>query len=136
MKTPCLFLAALLAIALSPSAAMAQASAPAPSSAASTPRAAKPGPRALTATELRNEATQPGDLRPERAVTPQVRIPLGKTAPMRMKSETRAMRRGNATPAGGVDDAAARCEAQSGEHERANCRDRLTPHQAGSRPAD
>ncbi|HJW11668.1 MAG TPA: hypothetical protein VJ598_07775, partial [Albitalea sp.] len=78
MKTHCLPLAAVLAIALSPLAAMAQASAPAPSSAASTQRAASPGPRVLSPAEKREGATQPGDLRPERAVTPQVRVPLSK----------------------------------------------------------
>lgn len=135
MKTRCLPLAAVLAVALSPFAAMAQASAPAPLPAASTPRASKPGPRSLTPTELRDSASQPGDLRPERAVTPQVRIPLGKTPPTQMKSESRALRRGNATSTGSVDEAAARCDAQSGEQARATCRERLT-HKAGGRQAD
>ena len=124
MKTRCLPLAAALLLAASPFPATAQSSAPPPISAASVPPAAKPGPRLLTPAESRNSASPPGELRPERPVTPQISVPLGKTPPASVKSQSRALRRGKAaSAAGGIDDAAARCEALSDEQVRAQCRD-------------
>ena len=134
MKTRCLPLAAVLMLAVSPFSAMAQASAPAPISAASTSPAAKPGPRLLTPAESRDSAPPPGNLRPERPVTPQISIPLGKKPPARLKPESRAVPRGNAPSASGIDNAAARCEAQSGEQVRAKCRDRLAREARSRRP--
>jgi hypothetical protein len=77
----------------------------------------------LSPAESRDSASPPGDLRPERPVTPQVSIPLGKTPPARAKPESRVVRPGKAASTGGIDDAAARCEAQSDEQARAKCRE-------------
>ena len=123
MKTHCLPLAAALMLAFLPFAATAQESAPQPVDAASASPAAKPGPRQVTATESREAASPPGELRPEKPVTPQLSIPLGKAPPGSVKSESRALRRGKAASTGGVDDAAARCEAEADEQVRAACRD-------------
>jgi hypothetical protein len=129
MKNRCLplSLAAVLVLALAPSASMAQASAPPPIDAASAPPATtKPGPRLLTPAETRDSATPPGDLRPERPVTPQISIPLGRAPPAPSKVPPRAMRSANpASAAAGIDDAVARCEAEVGEQVRAKCRDQL-----------
>jgi hypothetical protein len=124
MKTHCLPLAAALMFALSPLAAVAQASAPAASAAASAAAKAKPAPpRQRTPAELRDAATPPGELRPEKPVVPQVSIPFGKTPPASVKAETRTSRRGKpASSSGGVDDAAARCEAEANAQARATCR--------------
>jgi hypothetical protein len=123
MKTYALPFAAALMLALSPFPATAQASAPLPNAAASASPAAKAGPRLLTPAESRDSASPPGDLRPERPVAPQINIPLGKTPRPSVKSESRAVRPGKAASAGGIDDAAARCEAQADEQVRAKCRD-------------
>ena len=124
MKIECLPLAATLVFAVA--AAMAQTDAPAPSAGASAPRAAKPGPRALTPAELRESASSPADDRPEGAVTPQLSIPFGKSAAAPLKPDSRAQRRGAAASSGGIDDSAARCEAQSDAEVRAACRAKLT----------
>ena len=78
MKIRCLTLAAALALAVSPFAAVAQASARPPNAAASGSSAGKPAQKLLTPAQKRESATAPGDLRPERPVTPQITIPLGK----------------------------------------------------------
>ncbi len=122
MKIRCLPLAAALAAAVLPCAAMAQASAPAPIAAASASPAAKPGPKRLTPEQLRDSATAPGDLRPEHQVRPQISIPLGRAQPAPLKPPSGAVRRATATTTGGIDDAAARCEAESVEQARASCR--------------
>jgi hypothetical protein len=124
MKIRCLPLAAVLVLAVAPFAVMSQASAPSVS-AAPKPPSAKPGPRLLTPEESRESASTPGDVRPERQVAPQVSIPLGKKPPAPLKSDAGASRRKNGAPPGGIDDAAARCEAQVGEQVRAKCRDQL-----------
>jgi hypothetical protein len=124
--------------ALSPLAAMAQASAPAPTTAASenadsanataagATRAGKRlPPRLLTPAETRDNAAAAGDVKPERPVTPQVSIPFGKRPSPQLTSEAKVVRRGNAASAGGIDDAAARCEAQMGEQVRVKCRDKI-----------
>jgi hypothetical protein len=127
---------AALAIAASslllPAAAMAQASAPAPLAAASANTSAataappiKLGPRLLTPAETRDNASAAGDVRPERPVTPQVSIPFGKAPPPAQPGHVRVARPGNVASSGGVDDAAARCEAQSGEQVRVKCRDKI-----------
>ena len=128
MRTHYLNFAAALALAVLPLATMAQASAPLPSSphpAASAPILIKPGPRLLTPHESRDSATQPGDLRPERPVTPQISIPFGKTPPPATAPNPNAARRNPSPGPAGVEDAVARCEAQIGEQVRAKCRDRL-----------
>jgi hypothetical protein len=116
-----------MAFAVLPLAAAAQASAPSPEPAASAPVPVrtKPGPRLLTPIESRDSATQPGDVRPERPVTPQISIPLGKTpAPARTPDPIGA-KPNRSSASAGVEDAVARCEAQVGEQVRAKCRDRL-----------
>ena len=127
MNTSCLNLVAALAMWVAPLAATAQASAPAPKLAASAPALGqpRPGPRLLTPIESRGSATQPGDVRPERAVTPQISIPLGKAPPAARTPEPIGAKRSRSPATAGVDEAVARCEAQIGEQVRAKCRDRL-----------
>lgn len=103
--------AVALAAAMGP--AVAQSSASPASAAASAPRRAvdQDAPRRATPAELRDSATAPGDLRPEERVTPQIVIPLRKAA-----------RRPAGAASGGIDDTAARCEAQSSPRARERCR--------------
>ena len=102
--------------------ATAQSAAPAASAPASAPAPSTPEPRVQTPTELRDSATPPGDLRPEERVTPQIVIPLRKTAPS-TKAQRAAARRGVAASAsGGIDDSAARCEAEASKATREACR--------------
>ena len=116
-------LAALLAAAL-PLAAFAQASAPPVVSPAASATPAPTGPRLLTPAEKRNnaDAAAAPDLRPDRPVVPQIRIPFGRTPPATPGSAP--ARRGTATPAGHIGDSAARCEALPGDVERSACRKR------------
>ena len=127
VRTPCLSFAAALTIAVMPLMAIAQASAAAPESGASAvvPLRTKPGPRLLTPIESRGSATQPGDVRPERPVTPQISIPLGKTPPAARTPEPIGAKPNRLPAPVGLEDAVARCEAQAGEQVRAKCRDRL-----------
>jgi len=74
---------------------------------------------------LRESATPPGELRPERAAVPQINVPLGRKPAVPVKPQSKASRRGEAEPADGVDDAVARCEAQSDRQVRADCRARM-----------
>lgn len=130
MKIRHLPLAAALALAATAFAVQAQAqvAAPAPILAASAAPAttAKTGPRLLTPGQSRDSATTAGDVRPERRVTPQVSIPLGKkpTATTQPKRPPSSAQR-NGAAAGGINDGAARCEAQVDEQERAKCHDKL-----------
>ncbi len=121
----CLPPMAAVALALAMLSAMAQTAAPPPSAPASAPLATKPGPRLQSPTDLRDSASTPGDLRPEERVTPQIVIPLRKTAPP-TKAERAAARRGTAASSVGIDDSVARCEAQSSEQAREKCRASLT----------
>lgn len=120
-------LAVALMLVVSPQQALPQSSpstpiaASVPSALASAP-AARPAPRPQTPVERRDSATEPGDLRPERPVVPQVTIPLGKGSPVAPKPPTRPGRRSQAASAAGIDDAVARCEAQSDARQRADCR--------------
>jgi hypothetical protein len=136
MTTPMTLLRRALVVATwAGASAMAQspASAPAslpdlPPSAASGPRAPASGPlgpRLRTPAETGKRATAPGDLSPDRPVTPQLTIPFGKNPPP-AKPEPR-VRRGTTPPptAGSVDDSAARCEAQQDPQDRATCRAKL-----------
>ena len=133
MTPRCLPFAAALAFALAPPLVSAQASAPPSESAASAGLPTGPvGPRLLTPTESRNRASPPGELRPERPVTPQISIPFGKKPPPPTRPDPRAPHPGNAASASSADDAVARCEAERGEQVRAKCRDRLA-HEARSR---
>lgn len=124
------------ALACSASGAFAQASTPLePSaSAASSPRFKAPtGPRLRSAAETGDRAAAPGTLRPERPVTRQINVPFGKKPVPPAKGEEGAVQRGNATSRGGVDDAAARCEAQTDDQLRAECRATLA-RESKSRP--
>jgi hypothetical protein len=125
MKIRNLPLAAALACGVLPWAAMAQSSASAPTAAASAPLAAKPDRKPLTPQLARESATAPGDLRPEHATVPQINIPFGKTQGAAPKPQSNAPRNSNAASAGGIDDAVARCEAESDAQLRAACRIRL-----------
>ena len=127
---------ALPALSIRPAAAQSSASAP---TAASAPLQFKPARVLPTPAESRARASPPGELRPERPVAPQISIPLGnKPAPEASKPMSRAAPRGNPalTPAstGGVDDAAARCGAQSQGELSALCRDRLARETPSRRP--
>jgi hypothetical protein len=113
-----LLTAAALAVALLP--ALAQTPALGASAPASAPRAPRPGPRVQTPAEIREGSSIPGDLRPEEKVTPQIVIPLRKGAPP-TRAERAAPRRGTAASSAAIDDAAARCEAQSSKAAREKC---------------
>lgn len=113
-----------LALAACPLAAVSQASAPEAITETPVRPAGKPGPRLLTPTEKRDSASPPGDLRPERRVTPQISVPLGRTPPPPGATDARSGRRAAPGSAGGgIDDAATRCESLRGEQVRAKCRD-------------
>ena len=94
--------------------------------AASAPVPVKRQTRPLTAAEKRESAASPGELRPERTITPQITIPLGKTPPDSARTAT-----GTGTPPGttgkpsgaAVNDSAGRCAAIVEENERAMCRE-------------
>jgi hypothetical protein len=79
----------------------------------------------MTPQQLRESATAPGELRPEHAAVPQINVPLGRKPAVPVKPQSRASRRGEAEPADGIDDAVARCEAQSDRQVRADCRARM-----------
>lgn len=133
MKIDAVAIAIAMVLGFGLPAVMAQSSA-LPSLAASAPLSAKPlsakppplPARPLTSAELRDSGSAAIDDRREGTVTPQIRIPLGKTAPTPMKPDARPARRGvpPAAAAGtaGIDDAAARCEAQADAKARAACR--------------
>jgi hypothetical protein len=114
--------------------AFGQASAPAqtlpelPGSAASGPRvgplAPTTAPRQRSLAEAANRATAPGSLQPERPVTRQITVPLGRTAPAPPPAESATARRGQPRAGSGVDDAAARCDAVLDVKQRAACRAR------------
>lgn len=110
------------------------ASAAAPAPVASGAPGARPAPRLRSPAETGIGATAPGDLKPERAVTPQLTVPFGKK-PLPL---SRAHRPGDraVAPTGrnGVDDDAARCKAEVDPQARSDCRARLA--QPPGRPAD
>ena len=123
----------VLAMAMAPLQALAQANAPLPDTApsAAAPIRIKPAPRLLTPTESRDSATLPGDVRAERPVTPQISIPFGKTPAAPFKSEERAKPVGGAAASTRHDEEAARCETLVGEQVRAKCRDALSRETRG-----
>lgn len=71
----------LAANAQKPASVASSMAASAPGRSASMPRVQRPPPRPLTPGELRDSAAEPGTVRPDHAVIPQIRIPLGKTEP-------------------------------------------------------
>ncbi len=117
-----------------PSGPLATADVPASGASAPAPASAPPvGPRLRSPVETGNRATAPGDLRPERPVTPQISIPFGKSPPPPGKRDERVITR--PTPASGsVDDAAARCESQIDDRVRAACRAKLARESKGRPP--
>ena len=125
MKTCCLTFAAAMLLAASPMAVLSQASAPAPMAAASATPATLPGPRLLTPEQKRDNAdiTAAPESRTERAVTPQLTLPLGKKSAPPAPLSPGAMRNSKAPAAGGIDDAAARCDTLSGKQARLICLD-------------
>lgn len=101
-------------------AATATANAPAPAivvkPAASAPVQPKRQTRPLTSAEKLESVAPPGELRPERTITPQITIPLSKTPPDSTRSQGR--------PSGSaVNDSAGRCAAIADENQRAMCRE-------------
>lgn len=124
--------AAALALSTAQPTAFAQASAPAPQRAASASAAAASapaaGPRLLTPEQKRSRADQTAapDLVPERAVIPQVSIPLGtKSAPAR-PVVTGSKKYPAAKVGGDIDDGAARCLAEASDAARAACMDKAS----------
>ena len=125
-RHPLVALLALLVGAASSAAALAQstlpsaaASAPVPSKSAS----AAAAPRLMSPAEKRSNAdlTAAPESRPERPVVPQLTVPLGrKPAPPHPVVRTPMV---GTVPhaAGGVDDAAARCDAIDGKQSRIDC---------------
>lgn len=85
---------------------------PAPSAPVQVKRQTRP----LTSAEKLESVAPPGELRPERIVTPQLTIPLGKTPPDSTHQPTRSSGKS-------VDDSAGRCAAIADENERAMCRE-------------
>jgi hypothetical protein len=124
MTLRCLPFLSAAALAASWLPALAQTAAPAASAArpaAVAPPASAPDPRLQTPTAQREGATIPGDLRPEEKVTPQIVVPLRRSAEPERGERADARRGATAAPAP-VDDAAARCEAQSSKAARERCR--------------
>ena len=120
MHVRCLLLTSGLALVVAALPAAAETRAPAPAARASAPVAAKPGPRLMSPAEMNQNASPPGELRPENAVTPQIVIPLRNQSAVPPKPDKR-----NLKPAatGGVNDAAARCDALTDAAARAACRE-------------
>lgn len=126
MKTRHLPLAAAMALAAFAAQSQVTAAGPILAASAAPASAAKTGPRLLTPTQSRDSATTAGDVRPERAVTPQVSIPLSKKpTPSALPKRPPGSAQPNGAAAGGINDGAARCEAQVDEQERAKCHDKL-----------
>lgn len=121
MNIRCLPLAA--ALALSTGAASAETRPPVPAAIASAPTVIKSGPRLVSPVEMNQNASPPGELRPENPVTPQIVIPLRNPPPAALASEKPALRSGKT--AGGVNDAAARCEALTDAAARRVCLDKV-----------
>jgi hypothetical protein len=124
MKALYQLLVTTLVLGISPLPAVAQASAALPNTAASSKLpAARPAQRVPTPAETRDSAATPGSLSPGPVVTPQITIPLVKAVPLPV--DPPALRGGKPAPLGGINDAAALCEAQADVQARARCRDRL-----------
>ena len=84
--------------------------------AASAPVKARRQTRPLTRAEKLESAAPPGELRPERTITPQITIPLRKTPPDPTPSQGRK-------PGSAGNDSAGRCAAIVDENQRAMCRE-------------
>ena len=126
MKTTRFTLAAAALLGLCPLAGQAQSSPPASAPritvAPSAPAPVKPVPRAMSPATQRDSAAMPDETRPEGKTVPQLSIPLGKGAPTKA---TVGVPKGSKSPtSGGVNDSAARCNAEADDTARALCRDR------------
>jgi len=94
----------------SASAQKTDAAAPAASAPVTPYKRVKPlPPPEPTAVQRSKEATIPGDLRPDRTIVPQVRVPLGKGS------------HHSGPTTGGIDDSVARCRAKKTSEERERC---------------
>ena len=104
----------------------AQGSASAPARAASAAPAAQTGPRVFTPEEKRYKSsdTAAPDLVPDRAVIPQVSIPLTAKSTPQKPVVTSSRKYSPPTTGGGVNDAAARCMAEASDAARAVCQDK------------
>ncbi len=85
----------------------------------------QPGPRLMSPEALRDSATAPGSLRPERPALPQVSVPVGVPPPEPTASSPGVLPPNPAASAGGISDAVARCEAKTSALERRQCRRQL-----------
>ena len=101
------------------------AAAPAPAVVASAPPLKTIGPRLLTPEQKRDNAelTAAPESRPDRAVTPQLTIPLGRKAGSATGGPA-TVRGSKAASSGDVNDATARCDASSSKQARLLCLDR------------
>ncbi|MES2714453.1 MAG: hypothetical protein V4795_01725 [Pseudomonadota bacterium] len=113
--------------------AVAQARVSTPAPVASASAGAQPGPQRLSPEALRDSATAPGSLRPERPALPQVSVPVGLPPPAPTASSPGALPPNPAASAGGISNAVARCEAKTSALEREQCRRRLERQSAPAR---
>ncbi|MBX9716664.1 MAG: hypothetical protein K2X42_08725 [Burkholderiaceae bacterium] len=135
MNLRCLTLGAALALLVSAPGRAAQNSptpAAVPASAPAAVKIGKPGPRLMGPDEMRENASQPGDLRPENAVTPQIVIPLVKKPASSQAGEKLGSRVPKPAPSGGINDAVARCHALPEGPSREACLDKI-PQKPGPR---
>ena len=77
--------------------------------------ASSAGPRILTPADRREGGAMPSDLRPEGAAVPQLRLPIGRSAPVA---------EGASAPSG-AGDSVARCESRESKAARSACLRRL-----------
>jgi len=107
MKSPYPAIALSLLMGVLPLAAVAQGTAP------------QPNPPEVRS----NPVTPPSPLPPTPTVAPQIKVPL--TQPRPPTLDPPALQGGKPAPPGGINDAAARCEALADVQARAQCRDKL-----------
>lgn len=137
MKTFCVIVQAALAALVVLGVAVPATAQPAASAASAArplkpAKPARPPTRLMSPAESANQAAQPGDLRPEHPVTPQIRIPLGK--PATPATPAKPVARPAPVAPGAIDDAAARCEAEASDAARADCRARMARERAARKP--
>jgi hypothetical protein len=126
MKTTRFTLAVAVLLGLCPLAGQAQSNPPDSARsvglAPSAPAPAKPVPRALSPATQRDRAAMPDETRPVGKTVPQLSIPLGKGEPI--PATVGVPKNGKRHSSGGVDDSAARCDAEADDAARALCRKR------------
>jgi hypothetical protein len=79
-------------------------------------KAVRPQPRPMTPVQQAQATATPGELRPERPVTPQIQAPIGRVPP--------ATTEPTPVPTETLDQRLARCQAELGEKARTECRQR------------